>query len=124
MVCGTVTAMTPQALKALDRCSDQFLEDVLEPMGCSERCHWARVYVQELLLDGERKSIDLMAERVQGADVQALRQFVGQNRWPVEELQRRLALKVVDLLSELEVWIIDETTFPKAGQHSVGAAQQ
>jgi len=61
---------------------------------------------------------------VEGADVQALRQFVGQSRWPVEEVQRRLALKVVDLLSELEVWIIDETAFAKAGQHSVGVAQQ
>ena len=61
---------------------------------------------------------------MEGADVQALRQFVGQSRWPVEEVQRRLALKVVDLLSEREVWIIDETAFAKAGQHSVGVAQQ
>jgi SRSO17 transposase len=56
--------------------------------------------------------------------VQALRQFVGQSPWAVEEVQRRLAHQVVDLLSEAEVWIIDETSFPKAGQHSVGVARQ
>ena len=93
-------------------------------MGRSERRAWARVYVHGLLLDGERKSIEPLAARVAGADVQALRQLVGQSPWAVEEVQRRLALKMVDLLSEPEVWIIDETAFPKAGQHSVGVARQ
>ena len=101
-----------------------FLEDLLEPMGRRERRHWARVYIQGLLLDGERKSIEPLASRIAGADVQALRQFVGQSPWAVEEVQRRLAHKVVDLLSEAEVWIIDETSFPKAGRHSVGVARQ
>jgi SRSO17 transposase len=93
-------------------------------MGRRERQHWARVYVQGLLLDGERKSIEPIASRIEGADVQALRQFVGQSPWTVEEVQRRLAHKIIDLLSEAEVWIIDETSFPKAGQHSVGVARQ
>jgi SRSO17 transposase len=101
-----------------------FLEDLLEPLGRRERRHWARVYVQGLLLDGERKSIEPLASRIEGADVQALRQFVGQSPWAVEEVQRRLAHKVIDLLSEAEVWIIDETSFPKAGRHSVGVARQ
>lgn len=79
------------------------------PMGRRERRHWARVYVQGLLLDGERKSIEPMASRLEGAQVQALRQFVGQSPWAVEEVERRLAHKVVDLLSGSEVWILDET---------------
>lgn len=116
--------MTPQRLKALDRRLQQFVEDLTEPMGRSERRHWARVYLDGLLLDGERKSMEPMAERIAGADVQALRQFVGQSPWEVEEVQRRLALKVVDLLSEPEVWILEETAFPKAGEHSVGVARQ
>ena len=116
--------MTPQTLKALDHRLHHFLQDLVEPMGRSERRHWARVYVQGLMLDGERKSIEPLAARQPGADVQALRQFVGQSPWEVEEVQRRLAHKVVDLLSEPEVWIIDETAFPKAGEHSVGVARQ
>jgi SRSO17 transposase len=116
--------MTPRALKVLDSRLQRFLEDLTEPMGRSERRRWARVYLEGLLLDGERKSIEPMAARVGGADVQALRQFVGQSPWEVEEIERRLALKVVDLLSDPEVWIIDETAFPKAGGHSVGVGRQ
>ena len=115
--------MTPKTLQALDRRLQQFLEDLTEPLGRRERRHGARVYLEGLLLDGERKSMEPMAARV-GADVQALRQFLGQSPWEVEEVQRRLARKVVDLLSEPELWIIDETAFPKAGEHSVGVARQ
>jgi SRSO17 transposase len=116
--------MRPQEVKSLDRRMTEFLADLLAPMGRSERRNWARVYLEGLLLDGERKSIEPIASRIPGADVQALRQFVGQSPWAVEEVQRRLALKIVDLLNEPEVWIIDETSFPKAGNHSVGVARQ
>ncbi len=37
---------------------EQFLVDLLEPVGRSERRHWGSVYVRGLLLDGERKSIE------------------------------------------------------------------
>jgi SRSO17 transposase len=59
-----------------------------------------------------------------GADIQSLRQFVGQSPWAVEEVQHLLAEKMVDLLTEPEVWMIDETSFPKAGDASVGVARQ
>ncbi len=116
--------MRPQSLKGLESRLMRFLEDLLEPLGRSERRHWAQVYVKGLLLDGERKSIEPMAARIPGADVQALRQFVGQSPWAVEQVQRRLASKMVDLLSDAQVWIIDETAFPKAGEHSVGVTRQ
>ena len=56
-----------------------------------------------MLLDGERKSIEPMASRIAGAEVQAMRQFVGQSRWAVDEVQWRLAHKVIELLSEAEL---------------------
>lgn len=111
-------------LAALDRELERFLAALVAPMGRSERRHWAKMYVLGLLLDGERKSIEPMAERLEGAEVQALRQFVGQSPWEVEAVQRALAHWVVDALSEPEVWMIDETSFPKAGEHSVGVARQ
>jgi len=116
--------MKAQQLRRLDAELMGFLRELIEPMGRSEWRHWAQVYVRGLLLDGERKSIEPMAARLPGADVQALRQFVGQSPWDVAEVQRRLAHKVVGWLSEPEVWIIDETSFPKAGEHSVGVARQ
>ena len=83
--------MTPHTLKALEIRLERFLRDLTEPMGRRERRHWAQVYVQGLLLDGDRKSIEPIASRIAGADAQALRQFVGQSPWAVEAVQRRLA---------------------------------
>ena len=116
--------MTPKEVAALDRRLDVFLVDLTASLGRSERHHWAKVYLQGLLMDGGRKSIEPLAERIAGADVQSLRQFVGQSPWAVEQIQQRLAEKVADLMAEPEVWIIDETSFPKAGEASVGVARQ
>jgi len=103
---------------------DRFLADLTTSLGRSERHHWAKVYLQGLLMEGGRKSIEPLAGRIAGADVQSLRQFVGQSPWAVEQIQQKLAEKVVDLLAEPEVWMIDETSFPKAGDASVGVARQ
>ena len=116
--------MTPKEVAALDERLDRFLAGVTASLGRSERHRWAKVYLQGLLMEGGRKSIEPLAERIDGADVQALRQFVNQSPWEVEEIQRRLAEKIVDLLAEPEVWMIDETSFPKAGEASVGVARQ
>ena len=48
---------------------EQFLVDLLEPVGRSERRHWGEVYVRSLLLDGERKSIEPLATRLPEGNV-------------------------------------------------------
>lgn len=116
--------MTPKEVAALDGRLDRFLADLTASLGRSERHRWAKVYLQGLLMEGGRKSIEPLAGRIDGADVQSLRQFVGQSPWAVEQIQQKLAEKVVDLLAEPEVWMIDETSFPKAGDASVGVARQ
>jgi SRSO17 transposase len=116
--------VTPKEVAALDGRLDRFLADLTASLGRSERHRWAKVYLQGLLMEGGRKSIEPLAERIEGADVQSLRQFVGQSPWAVEQIQQKLAEKVVDLLAEPEVWMIDETSFPKAGDASVGVARQ
>ena len=121
---GSIAGVRAKELAALDANLNRFLEDLVGSMGRSERRHWAKVYVSGLLLDGDRKTIEPMAERLEGAEVQALRQFVGQSPWDVETVQRALARWVIDAMSEPEVWMIDETSFPKAGEHSVGVARQ
>ena len=118
--------MNPKALAALDRRLTDFLQELLAPMGRSERRGWARKYLEGLPLDGERKSIEPMAARV-GADVQALRQFAGQSPWAVEEVQRALAHKVVDTLSAPQVWMIaepSEARSPKDGAFARRAAPE
>jgi SRSO17 transposase len=115
--------VTSNELTALDERLDAFLIDLTASLGRRERRRCAKTYLQGLLLDGARKSIEPLANRT-GADVQSLRQFVGQSPWTVEGIQERLAGKVVDMLTEPEVWMIDETSFPKAGEASVGVARQ
>jgi SRSO17 transposase len=116
--------VTPKDAAALDERLDRFLAEITASLGRSERHHWAKIYVQGLLLEGGRKSVEPLAERMGGADVQSLRQFVGQSPWAVEQIQQQLAAKMVDFLAEPEVWMIDETSFPKAGDASVGVARQ
>lgn len=115
--------MKAEEMRKLESRLEHFLEDLVAPMGRSERRHWAKMYVEGLLLDGERKSIEPMAMRT-GADVQALRQFVGQSPWDVALVQEQLARLLSRKLPALQAWIIDETSFPKAGSESVGVARQ
>ena len=54
---------------------------MLAGVGRAERRRNGAYYVQGLLLDGERKSIEPLAGCVPGANMQALQQFVGQSPW-------------------------------------------
>lgn len=116
--------MTSKQLKGVQGRLEEFLEDLIEPLGRSERRHWAGVYVQGLLLDGTRKSVQPMAARIAGADEQALNQFLNQSPWSEAAIQRRLAERLSEEAHEPVYWMVDETSFPKAGGHSVGAARQ
>jgi len=111
----------------LDRCRkrlEQFLIDLLEPVGRRERRHWGSVYVRGLLLDGERKSVEPMAKRLPDGNEQAMQQFVGQSPWEWQPVWERLARRMVRELEPDAVWVIDDTGFPKQGEHSVGVERQ
>ncbi len=116
--------MDTRALHAAEGRLRHFLKEFVTRMGRAERQHWAELYIRGLLLDGERKSIEPMAARLPGADVQALRQFVSQSPWPWEPVQEALTHSVVDALLPEAVYLLDGTSFPKQGTHSVGVARQ
>jgi hypothetical protein len=63
--------MKPQELKSLDGQITESSADLLAPLGRSERRRRPKVYPEGFLLDGERKSIEPVANRISGADVQA-----------------------------------------------------
>jgi SRSO17 transposase len=75
-------------------------------------------------MDGERKSIEPIANRLPDGDVQALQQFVNQSPWSSQEVRASLARKVEREFVPEAYWIIDEVSFPKQGKHSVGVARQ
>ncbi len=116
--------MDTQQLHAAEQRLANFLSELVPHMGRTERQHWAGMYIRGLLLDGERKSIEPMAARLPGADTQALCQFVNQSPWPWEPVQAALTGAVVDALLPEAVYLLDATSFPKQGTHSVGVARQ
>jgi SRSO17 transposase len=63
--------MERQQPKAFARRMSEFLEILLEIMGGSERPRWPRVFVQGLLLDGDRSSTAPISARIEPAYVQA-----------------------------------------------------
>jgi SRSO17 transposase len=71
--------MTDAQVQRCRKRLEQFLIDLLEPVGRSERRHWGAAYVRGLLLDGERKSIEPLAARLPDGNVQAMQQFIGQS---------------------------------------------
>lgn len=93
---------------------------------------WCGVYLAGLLQDGERKSIEPMSRRVvmpEGLRVsdpdQALQQFVSASPWDEQALWRRYRALMAESFAEAAgVFVLDDTTFPKAGTHSVGVQRQ
>ncbi|MDQ0843159.1 IS701 family transposase [Streptomyces sp. V1I6] len=80
-------------------------------------------YLRGLMLDGRRKSIQPMAERLPDGDMQALQQFVNQSPWDHVAVLRAVAVKTVPAVDPL-VWVIDDVSFPKDGKMSVAVARQ
>jgi SRSO17 transposase len=116
--------MNDNQLKKCDKRLEQFLIDLLEPVARSERRYWGSVYVRGLLLDGERKSIEPMATQMLEGNVQAMQQFVGQSPWEWDPIWERLGRRMTAELEPDPVWVVDDTGFPKKGEHSVGVARQ
>lgn len=116
--------MTERQIKRCRKRLEQYLVDLLEPLGRSERRHWGSVYLRGLLLNGERKSTEPMAMRLPDGNVQAMQQFVGQSPWDWTPIWERLAMRMTKELEPDSAWVVDDTGFPKQGQHSVGVERQ
>ena len=102
-----------------------FVEDFASELGRIERRYWGKLYLTGLLLDGERKSIEPMAQRVPGGNEQALQQFVNQSPWAPEPVQEKLFRRLVRRSGKGKgVLVLEDTTLPKKGDASVGVARQ
>src|SRR4030042_740855 len=116
--------MKPREIERFRLKLEAFLADVVLPMGRKERGQHAEEYIRGLLMDGERKSIEPIADRLPDGDAQSLQQFVNQSPWSTQEGQAPLARKVEREFVPEAYWLIDEVSFPKQGNHSVGGARQ
>src|SRR5205823_1821708 len=93
---------------------------------------WASVYLQGLLIDGERKSIEPLSGRVTLPEElavkdpdQALQQFVNQSPWDEAKVLKRYRSELAGTFKSPEgIFVFDDTSLPKQGKHSVGVQRQ
>src|SRR6202790_3492919 len=100
-------------------------------IGHAERTRPLRDYCTGLMLPGERKSVEPMAARTApartAAQHQSLLHFVANAAWSDEDVLakvREMVLPAIEKAGPIEAWIIDDTSFPKQGRHSVGVHHQ
>jgi SRSO17 transposase len=85
----------------------------------------ARQFVQGLLLGGERRSTENIAEAIAGGVVRSLQKFIGQGHWSDDAALAELQRHAVAVLGDTEAVLnVDETGFPKKGTKSVGVKRQ
>lgn len=81
-----------------------------------------RQYVDGVLGDSARKSMSAMLERIsEPTSYQAFQHFITHAPWDAAVVWRRLRAVLPERTGIL---ILDETSFPKSGPHSVGVARQ
>jgi SRSO17 transposase len=109
---------------------EEYVGEFVADFGLITRRYWAGVYLQGLLLDGERKSIEPLSRRVSvpgwhGDTEQALQQFVNQSVWDHQAVLATYRLRLAQAFAHPDgVIVIDDTGFAKKGRHSVGVARQ
>lgn len=117
--------MDVKALRQLRPELELFLERYAPHFGRDEAQDHARRFVQGLLLGGDRRSVENIAEAIDGCVVRSLQKFIAQSPWSdgdlLEELQRHVTAVLGDPEASLNV---DETGFPKKGTKSVGVKRQ
>ena len=102
---------------------EKFLEPYQKLIGRAERVHNCRMYLSGLLLNGERKSIQPIAERLPGGNEQNMQQFVNQSPWDHKPVMKKLWEGMAAWGGNSKgVLALDDTTLPKKGDASVGVA--
>ena len=117
--------------EAIESRFESYVEGLTSVIGHADRAKPLRDYCVGLMMPCERKSVEPMAaitapERT-AAQHQSLLHFVGEGKWSDEKVLakvRELVLPQIERHGPIEAWIIDDTGFPKKGQHSVGVARQ
>ncbi|MDG3007477.1 IS701 family transposase [Paludisphaera mucosa] len=120
--------LAPAVLDRLAAYAGRFRRHFKHP----KQATYCSAYLQGLLLDGERKSIEPMTRRVhlpngvKVADLdQALQQFLGQSHWDDRAVMRAYRSAMTEAFgSPAGIFVVDDTGLPKRGEHSVGVAHQ
>lgn len=100
--------------------ADQFLPDFAR----KDQGLWAYRYLQGLVSQHPRKSIEPMA-LAHGFAIRSMQAFIGESPWRTAPLLQRHQQLVAQTLGEEDaVFLIDQSGMPKQGQHSAAVAPQ
>src|SRR5215470_9784673 len=110
---------------------EAYVEGLASVIGHADRAGPLRDYCLGLVMPCDRKSVEPIAaitapERT-AAQHQSLLHFVGQSSWSDQKVLAKvgeMVLPGIERHGPLEAWIVDDTGFPKKGEHSVGVARQ
>jgi SRSO17 transposase len=117
--------MDARQLRRLKPELELFLDRFAPCFGHDGHERHARQFVQGLLLGGDRRSIENIAEAIDGGVVRSLQKFIGQGIWSDDVVLDELQRHVVEVLGDPEAIVnVDETGFPKKGTKSVGVKRQ
>jgi SRSO17 transposase len=119
-----VAGITAARLAAIGGRLEAFADDVFASLPRKDQRARGGCYLRGLMLDGRRKSVEPMAQRLGGeVHYQALHHFVAASPWDWRPVRRQLAERLVGRLGPM-AWAADDTGFPKDGEHSVGVQRQ
>jgi SRSO17 transposase len=117
--------MDARQLQRLKPELDLFLDRFAPCFGHDGHELHARQFVQGLLLGGDRRSVENIAEAIEGGVVRSLQKFVGQGCWSDDAVLEELQRHAVEVLGDPDAGLnVDETGFPKKGTKSVGVKRQ
>jgi len=110
---------------------ERYVERLVEAVGHADRRRPLEAYLTGLLLPGERKNVERMAAKLAPREVSRLHQsmhhFVANAPWDdrrVLAVAREYALEQLERHAPVWAWVVDDTSIPKKGRHSVGVARQ
>ncbi|MFH9355786.1 IS701 family transposase, partial [Kitasatospora sp. NPDC017646] len=100
---------------------EAFAAEMLGSLARRDQRAKGELYLRGLMLDGKRKSMQPMAERL-GVDHQQLQQFIASSTWDWAKVRERLARWAAAHIAP-EAYAIDDVGFPKDGYDSPGVAR-
>ena len=120
-----------QALDGSEARFAAYVNGLTSVIGHADRAAPLKSYCIGLLAAEGRRSVEPMAAVTAPASVSAQHQkllhFVANAPWSDETVLakvRQMVLPKIERHGPIEAWIIDDTSFPKQGRHSVGVHRQ
>lgn len=103
---------------------DEYLAPFLKHFRRSEGRELAQSYVVGLMMDGERKSVEPMSERVNASE-RSMQRLLTEVKWDDQEVIREFRRVLLAETNDPQgILVVDDTAFPKKGKDSVCVARQ